>query len=257
MGQRQAAPAKRHAIMQSERHAIKRPERQATVQPERHATSQRERQATVQPERHAIKQAERHAIKQRVAASASTALASMALIGLGILAGTTAAEAGDGCKPVTGMAASIDKFIDEVYQLQQSGQGTLPVADALFGFEHIEPADLRALDAREPIQVMPQHDKNGVFLNRGPNSVVINGKFAKADAFFDIPPLVTGSYVSTQDSLVLTYDPAHAVKVGQTFLGMTFSRTINHTVITRRKLSYFFDSNTDGKPDRCYQLVDN
>lgn len=193
----------------------------------------------------------------RLPVGISLCLAVIGMIAGATMAGTTAAEAGDGCKRVTGMKPSIDKFIDEVYQMQQSGQGTLPVTDALFGFRQISADGLRDLDAREPIRVVPQHDRNGIFLNQGPKPVVINGNFAEASAFFDIPPLVTGSYVSTPDSLVLTYDPQHAVKVGQTFLGMKFSRTINHTVITRRRLSYFFDSNTDGKPDRCYQLVDN
>ena len=62
---------------------------------------------------------------------------------------------------------------------------------------------------------------------------------------------------STPDSLTLIYDPDHAVKVGENFLGMKVARTLNHAVITRSTVSYFFDSNTGSKPDRCYTLVDN
>jgi hypothetical protein len=191
----------------------------------------------------------------------SAALAGFAITLLAVTGSAAPAKA-DGCKRAPGMAASIDKFIDEVYRMQVSGQGSLPVADALFGIDKINAEDLRDLNAREPIRVTRAEETgddeaNGVFRNAGPKSVVINGNFAKSSTFFDIPPLVSGSYISTPDSLTLIYDPDHAVKVGQTFLGMKFSRTINHTVITRRQLSYFFDANRDGAPDRCYQLVDN
>ena len=182
-------------------------------------------------------------------------LSTVAAMGIA-MAGLDPARA-DGCKLAPGMAASIDKFIDEVHQLQLAGQGSLPVADALFGFEKISADGLRDLNARQPIQVTRRDEDNGIFRNVGPKPVIINGSFAKSSTFFDIPPLVTGSYISTPDSLTLIYDPDHAVKVGQTFLGMKISRTINHTVITRQRLSYFFDTNTGDTPDRCYQLVAN
>jgi len=181
----------------------------------------------------------------------------MVLLVAALVAGGEGRAWADGCKRATNMAPSINKFIDEVYRLQLAGQGTLPVTHALFGFEKISADDLRDLNARPPIEVTREDDDNGVFRNEAPKPMIITGNFAKADTFFDIPPLVSGSYISTPDSLTLIYDPGHAVKVGQTFLGMKISRTLNHTVITRQQLSYFFDANSGDKPDRCYQLVDN
>lgn len=167
----------------------------------------------------------------------------------------TAAEAAT-CMRISGIAPSIDRFIDKVYALQLAGRGTLPVTDALFGFRQLDPDGLRKLDQRQPIEVTRQDQDDGVFINKGPKPVVITGSFAQAETFFAIPELVKGSYVSTPDSLTLTYDPDHAVQVGQSFLGMKFSHTINHTVITRHSLAYFFDDNNGGEPDRCYLLDD-
>jgi hypothetical protein len=180
-------------------------------------------------------------------------------LGVGLLTLTAgAALADEGCKPVTGMTASIDKFIDEIQAFQTSaGQGNLPITDALFGFENIDPVDQQNLGARSPIKVMPQDSQEGVFVNQGPKQISITGNFANTTTFFDIPELVTGSYISTPDSLTLIYDPQHAVKVGETVLGMKFSKTINHTVITRTQLAYYFDANNGGEPDRCYTLVGN
>jgi hypothetical protein len=184
------------------------------------------------------------------------AAASLAATTLGATIGAPAAAAAS-CKQIPGIAAAVDRFIDKVHALQLTGRGTLPVTDALFGFQHIDPKGLRDLDQRQPIEVTRQDTDDGTFINRGPQPVIVTGKFAQNETFFDIPALVKGSYVSTPDSLVLTYDPAYAVKVGQSFLGMKFSHTINHTVITRRSLAYFFDQNTSDEPDRCYELVDN
>jgi hypothetical protein len=186
-------------------------------------------------------------------------IACHALAATVMLAGAaSSASAGTTCKPVSGMNASIDKFIDEIQAFQTgAGQGTLPISDALFGFERIDPSDQRNLGERTPIMVKRQDEQEGVFVNQGPKQISITGNFADATTYFDIPQLVTGSYISTPDSLTLIYDPAHAVKVGEDFLGMKFSKTINHTIITRNQLLYFFDSNSGDEPDRCYTLVGN
>ena len=184
------------------------------------------------------------------------AVASLAATTIGATIGAPVAEAAS-CKQIPGIAAAVDHFIDKVYALQLSGRGTLPVTDALFGFQHIDAQGLRDLDRRQPIEVTRQDTDDGVFVNRGPQPLILTGKFAQSETFFDIPAVIKGSYVSTPDSLVLTYDPDHAVKVGQSFLGMKFSHTINHTVITRHSLAYFFDQNTGDEPDRCYELVEN
>ena len=161
------------------------------------------------------------------------------------------------CEPLTGAAASVDKFIAEVHAMQLSGSGNLPVRDALFGFQDLNAADQQDLGARAPIKVVPQDEDAGIFVNSGPKPVSITGSFADSTTYFDIPELVSGSYISTPDSLTLIYDPQHAVKVGQEFLGIKISKTINHTIITRDSVAYFFDTNSGGKPDRCYTLTKN
>src|SRR6185369_5841392 len=108
---------------------------------------------------------------------------------------------------------------------------------------------------RPPVQIAPQGDRGGSFTNRGPKHLHIDGVFAGRATFFDIPKMVAGTYAVTADSVTLTYDPAHAVRVGETFLGVRFSKTINHSVVTRQRLDYYFDSNSSGPPDRCYNLT--
>jgi hypothetical protein len=177
----------------------------------------------------------------------------LAVIGTGLPAHQVLAD--DGCLPAPGINASIDKFIDDVQAVQQSGQGTLPVADALFGVTDINANDQQALAGREPIKLTRQESVRGSFTNRGPKRITVNGIFATRPTFFQIPKLVSGRYISTKDSLTLIYDDGHAVKVGERFLGMSFSKIVNHTVITRTKLSYFFESNSGDTPDRCYDLT--
>jgi hypothetical protein len=200
-----------------------------------------------------------HVVRSSMLGSLLQYLARPALAAAVMLAGAAGPTwAATACKPVSGMNASIDKFIDEIQAFQTgAGQGTLPIADALFGFERIDPTDQRNLGERTPIMVKRQDEQEGIFVNQGPKPISIAGNFADSTTYFDIPQLVSGSYISTPDSLTLIYDPAHAVKVGQDFLGMKISKTINHTVITRNQLLYFFDSNSGDEPDRCYTLVGN
>jgi hypothetical protein len=177
------------------------------------------------------------------------------LVAIGLVLPASRALADAGCLPAPGINASIDKFIDDVQAVQQSGQGSLPVQDALFGVSDINANDQQALANREQIKLTRQEPARGSFTNRGPKRITVNGIFATRPTFFQIPKLVTGHYISTKDSLTLVYDDGHAVKVGEKFLGMSFSKIVNHTVITRTKLSYFFESNSGDTPDRCYDLT--
>src|SRR5260221_3569875 len=105
-------------------------------------------------------------------------VAALLLAGRASILPITVAQAEAPCKPVTGMTASIDKFIDEVQALQTAGQGTLPITDALFGFDNIAPAAQRDLGARMPILVKRQDEQAGVFVNQGPKQISIAGSFA-------------------------------------------------------------------------------
>jgi hypothetical protein len=184
----------------------------------------------------------------------SAAVAAASLLASLIVA-SPVARSDDGCLQAPGINASIDKFIDDVQAVQQVGQGELPVTDALFGVTDINAADQQALATREQIKLTRGQPTDGTFVNRGPKRITVNGIFATRPTFFQIPKLVSGHYVSTPDSLTLIYDQGHAVKVGETFLGMKFSKLVNHTVITRSRLSYFFESNSGDTPDRCYDLT--
>ena len=172
-----------------------------------------------------------------------------------LLIGVAMPARADDCLPAPGVSVAAGQFIETVGNLQRQGSGTLPIGAALFGFQGISDANQQALAQRPPVQVTKQSDQGGSFANRGPKHLHIDGVFAGRATFFDIPKAVAGSYAVTAESVTLTYDPAHAVKVGETFLGVKFSKTINHSVVTRQRLDYYFDSNASGPPDRCYDLT--
>ena len=166
----------------------------------------------------------------------------------------TPAWAGD-CLPAPGVDVQSEHFITEVRAAHQNGQGSFPVTDALFGMSGISAKDQQALALRDPVTVTRQHDADGIFGNHGPKRITVSGIFASRPTFFQIPKLVSGRYSLTADGITLTYDPGHAVTVGETFLGVHFSKIVNHVTVTQTRLSYFFGDNTGDAPDRCYDLT--
>lgn len=166
-----------------------------------------------------------------------------------------AARAGDDCIAVADIESSIEKFLDEVDSAQAAGQGALPFGDVLFGITEIDANDQQAIGERAPVQMTKRDPNGGDYESRGPKRITVEGVFAKRDTLFRIPKLVLGRYALSDQGVTLIYDPAHTIEVGERVLGIRFFKTVNHTVITRTKLSYFFDSNDGDDPDRCYQVV--
>ena len=166
-----------------------------------------------------------------------------------------AAQASDDCIAVAGIGPSIGKFLDEVGAAQLAGQGTLPIGDVLFGVTEIDAVDRKALAKRDLVEVTKRDTGGGDYESRGPKRITVEGIFAERDTIFRIPKLVLGRYVLSEEGVTLIYDPAHTIQVGESVLGVKFFRTMNHTVITKAKLSFFFDANDGDIPDRCYQVV--
>ena len=167
------------------------------------------------------------------------------------------AQASDDCIAVADIGPSIDKFLSEVGAAQAAGQGMLPFGDVLFGITEIDAHDREALAKRAQVQVTKRDTGGGDYESRGPKRITVEGLFAERDTLFRIPKLVTGRYALSEQGVTLFYDPAHTIQVGESVLGVKFFKTMNHTVITRTKLSFFFDSNDGDDPDRCYQVVQN
>ena len=165
------------------------------------------------------------------------------------------ARANGDCIAVTGIGASIDRFLGEVRAAQAAGQGGLPINDVLFGVTEISEADQRDLAKRAPVQLTRQDADGGDYVNRGARRITVEGVFAGRDTLFRIPELVLGRYALDERGVTLIYDPAHTVEVGERVLGIRFFKDMHHTVITQDKLSFFFDTNDGGEPDRCYDVI--
>lgn len=166
-----------------------------------------------------------------------------------------AALAGDDCIAVGDIEPAIDKLLGEIDAVQAAGEGALPFGDVLFGITGIDAHDRQAIANREPVQVTKRGAATGDYESRGPKRITVEGVFAERDTIFRIPKLVTGRYALSEQGVTLIYDPAHTIEVGESILGVRFFKTVNHTVVTRTKLSYFFDANDGDVPDRCYEVV--
>ena len=165
------------------------------------------------------------------------------------------ARANGDCIAVTGIGASIDRFLGEVRAAQAAGQGGLPINDVLFGVTEISEADQRDLAKRAPVQLTRQDADGGDYANRGARRITVEGVFAGRDTLFRIPKLVLGRYALDERGVTLIYDPDHTVEVGERVLGIRFFKDMHHTVITQDKLSFFFDTNDGDEPDRCYDVI--
>lgn len=182
------------------------------------------------------------------------------LLGLAVIAAIApfcgdAARADEDCIAVADIGASIDKFLGGVSVAQAAGQGRLPITDVLFGVTEISEAHQQDLAKRELVQLKKRDAAGGDYVNRGAGRITVEGVFAERGTLFRIPSLVMGRYVLGEEGVTLLYDPAHTVEVGERVLGIRFFKAMNHTVITKTKLSFFFEDNDGGEPDRCYDVV--
>jgi hypothetical protein len=170
-------------------------------------------------------------------------------------AASRAAQAEGDCIPVADIGPSIEKFLGEVHAAQAAGAGALPFGDVLFGITGIDAHDQQSIANRGPVEVTKRDANGGDYESRGPKRMTVEGVFAERNTLFRIPKLVLGRYALSDEGVILIYDPAHTIEVGESILGVKFFKTVNHTVITRTQLSYFFDANAGDIPDRCYQVV--
>ena len=168
---------------------------------------------------------------------------------------TPAAQADDDCIAVADIGPSIEKFLGEVHAAQATGQGALPFGDVLFGITGIDAHDQQSIANRAAVQVTKRDANGGDYESQGPKRITVEGVFAGRNTIFRVPQLVLGRYALSAGGVTLIYDPAHTFQVGESILGVRFFKTMNHTVITPTKLSYFFDANDGDIPDRCYLVV--
>ena len=173
-----------------------------------------------------------------------------ALLALTLAAGI--ARADDDCVPVPGIAGEIEKFLTDSAAAQVAGTGTMPVREVLFGVTEIDDEDAAQLDGRAPVELTRRTADGGDYVNRGPEKVTIEGMFAGRETLFRLPPLIEGRYRLDEKGATLTYDPDHAVDVGERIIGIPLFMSVHRMVITREKLAFYFGGNDGDEPDRCY-----
>jgi hypothetical protein len=130
----------------------------------------------------------------------------------------------------------------------------MPIREVLFGVTSIDAEDSTALDAREQVQLTRRTANGGDYGNRGPAKITVEGVFAGRETLFRLPKIIEGRYRLDETGATLTYDPAHAVDVGERIIGIPIFLSVHRMVVTRQKLSFFFGGNDGDTPDRCYLI---
>jgi hypothetical protein len=165
---------------------------------------------------------------------------------------TGAARADADCVAVPGIAGEVETFLSHSASAQAAGQGTLPIREVLFGVTDIDDEDAAELDAREAVQLTRRSADGGDYGNRGPQKITVDGMFAGRETLFRLPKRILGHYRLDATGATLTYDPDHAVDVGERIIGIPIFLSVHRMIVTREKLSFFFGGNDGDEPDRCY-----
>lgn len=179
-------------------------------------------------------------------------LMSVLLLTLSITIDIVGAQAATDCVPVPGIAGEIEAFLGYAATAQAAGQGTMPVRKVLFGVTGIDDEDAGQLDARGFVTLTRRTADGGDYSNRGPEKVTIEGIFAGRETLFRLPPEIAGRYRLDPDRVTLTYDPAHAVDVGERVIGIPFFVSVHRMVVTQQQIGFYFAGNDSDDPDRCY-----
>lgn len=162
------------------------------------------------------------------------------------------ARAATECMPVPDIAGEVEAFLGYAATAQAAGQGTMPVSKVLFGVSGIDDEDAGQLDARGSVTLTKRTADGGDYVNQGPEKVTIEGIFAGRETLFRLPTKIAGRYRLDADRVTLTYDPAHAVDVGERVIGIPFFVSVHRMVVTQQQISFYFAGNDGDDPDRCY-----
>ncbi|MBI2255378.1 MAG: hypothetical protein HYU58_12220 [Proteobacteria bacterium] len=156
------------------------------------------------------------------------------------------------CVPAPGIAGEVATFLTDSAAAQAAGTGTMPIREVLFGVTDIDDEDQGKLDTREKVQLTRRIATGGDYVNLGPKKITVEGIFAGRETLFRLPKRIEGSYRLDDKGALLTYDPAHAVEVGEHILGIPFFMTVHRMSVTPEKLAFYFAGNDGADPDRCY-----
>ncbi len=159
------------------------------------------------------------------------------------------------CMGVNGIRPQIGSFLAQAEQAQAAGEGTMPIQAVLFGVTAIDAEDQGELDARPKVALVRRTANGGDYESRGPKRITVEGIFAERETLFRLPPLILGRYRLEEGGASLTYDPKHAVEVGERVLGIPFYMQVHRMEIKPDELAFYFAGNDDAnEPDRCYKV---
>ena len=167
---------------------------------------------------------------------------------------TTPAAADPDCRKAGDIAPGLQKLIREFQSADHSGVAALSVEDFLVGVTQIAPPDRADLDRRGSVKVAKTGPSEGSVNNDGQKQLQFEGIFASRQTFFRVPQHIQSRFHLAADKLTLSYDSEHALQLGEAipFVGIPVFLTVNHVVVTRDRLYFFWGSNSGDDPDRCY-----
>ncbi len=161
----------------------------------------------------------------------------------------------DDCQPAEGLGPGLVKLLDGFHRADETGQASLKTEDFLAGVTQIAEPNRQALDRRSLVRVVRQAPQKGTIESEGPVALEFKGQFAGKERYFRVPAHIRARYAIGANSVTLSYQEGDAIQLGEAIplVEVPFFRTIDHVVIARDTLLFFWTGNSGTTADRCYR----
>lgn len=177
----------------------------------------------------------------------------LATLLLAMMANTPAQA--DDCQYAEGLGPGLATLLDGFHHADESGQASLSTQAFLAGVTEISEPNRQALDRRSVVRVIRQSPLKGSVESEGPVALEFKGLFAGKERYFRVPAHIRARYELGPNSATLTYQEGNAIQLGEAipFTEIPFFRTIDHVVIAKDRLLFFWTGNGGTTADRCYR----
>jgi hypothetical protein len=181
-------------------------------------------------------------------------LSFIAAIGCAVLLCLTEASAMPECRPAGPIGFGLKRLIREFAEATPGRLNTAAVEDFLVGVSGIPATSHAALMQRPPVHILPKRAGEGDLASDGSRELQFEGVFAQKRTFFKVPEKIRAHFRASKGTLTLAYEEGGAIQLGEAvpLVDIPVYRRINHVVIAPDRLLFFWGSNSDGEPDRCY-----
>ena len=161
----------------------------------------------------------------------------------------------DDCQFAEGLGPGLATLLDGFHHADETGQASLSTQAFLAGVTEISEPNRQALNRRSVVRVVRRSLATGSVESEGPVALEFKGMFAGKERYFRVPSRIRARYEIGPNSATLTYQEGDAIQLGEAipFTDIPIFRTIDHVVIAKDLLLFFWTGNTGPTADRCYR----